>query len=154
MQVEKADVKQIEEILKKNYESEFNFKGYNVFTNKVGKIFLTSEYISHKLFRHAIIFGLQFGILKKRKRIQLTVEGSQMVGSTAKKNLAILKKEEIFRFMEGMSIRNFKPINCEMKNFVIITDGKDFFGSGIFRGRYIESLISKGRRIMTSLKKV
>jgi len=153
MQVEKANVKELKRIIESNYGSEFSFKNYNVYTNKSGRIFIVSKHIPQDLAKHAIGFGLHFGTLKKGGKIHLTIEGSQLVGPTAKKNIVLLEKDEIFRFIEGMSVSKFKPINCELKNFVIITDGKDFFGSGIFRGNYIESLVPKGRRIMTSLKK-
>lgn len=154
MQIEKTDVKKIKYLIKKNYLAELELKKYNFFTDKAGRIFLTSKHIPKKLSGHALGFGLHFGSLRKGEKIQLTIEGSQLVGPSAKKNVAVLEDREIFRFIEGLPVKKFKPIDCELKNFILITDGRDFFGSGILREGYIESLVPKGRRVMTSLKKV
>jgi NOL1/NOP2/fmu family ribosome biogenesis protein len=97
---------------------------------------------------------MYFGRLKRNEKIQLSVEGSQIVGRLANKNIAIVDDENISRYMEGLDCKWDKLINCEVNNFVLIKNENDFFGSGILREDKIESLVPKARRIMKTMRKV
>jgi NOL1/NOP2/fmu family ribosome biogenesis protein len=157
MQVEKAsieDVEKIEKIVEKNYGCRINLKKYDVYFNKKQEIFLASKSLNENLSKSASYFGLCFGKLKRGEKIQLTTEGAQIIGKNSTKNIAILDDENIFRFMEGLDSKAFNLVNCEDRNFVIIKNDEDFFGSGLLRENSIESNVSKGRRIIKSMKKI
>ena len=154
MQIEKADVEQLQRILKKNYGVEFNFKEFNVYQNKEGKIYLVSKGIDRKMVEKSIRAGLYFGKIKRNEKIQLSVEGAQLIGGDAKKNVVVVDKKNLLRFMEGFDVVPRKLIECEEHNFVLVTNGRDFFGCGLLAEGKVRSLVPKGRRIYTTLKKV
>ena len=157
MQVKKASLEEreeIEKIIEKNYGAKVDLSKYNVYINKRKEIFLAQKNLDESLIERASYFGLYFGKLKRNNKIQLSVEGSQIIGKLASKNIAILDDENIFRFMEGLPAKWKELINCEKNNFVLIKNENDFFGCGILREEAIESFVPKGRRIMTSIKKV
>ncbi|MEM5832146.1 MAG: hypothetical protein QXW01_02860 [Candidatus Aenigmatarchaeota archaeon] len=158
MQVEemnKNEIQNLEKILVKNYGYSIDFSNFRVFKNKEGKIYLLNKInVNSQIISRASYLGLYFGKIKRNEKIQLSVEGSQMIGKYANKNIAILDRENAERFMEGLNCKWVELINCEVNNFVLIKFGEDFFGSGILRENHIESLIPKGRRIMKELKKI
>lgn len=66
--------------------------------------------------------GIYFGKLKKNDKIQLSIEGSQIVGKTAKKNVIEIndleKLEKFLRDEISLTLEEFK--NVEKHNFPII----------------------------------
>jgi len=145
--------KEIERIVEKNYGAKIDLSGFDCYINKRNEIYLASKSIDEKLIAIASYAGIYFGRLKRNDKIQLSVEGSQIVGKLANKNIAIVDDENISRYMEGLACNWSELINCEINNFVLIKNGDDFFGTGILRKDKIESLVPKARRIMKSIKK-
>ena len=157
MQVKKmsdAEKKELEIIIEKNYGAKIDFSNFDCYINKRNEIYLVSKFIDEKLAEMASYFGLYFGKLKRNQKIQLSVEGSQIVGKRATKNIAIVDDENICRFVEGLECRWIELLNCEINNFVLIKNGNDFFGVGVLRENKIDSLIPKARRIMKTIRKV
>ncbi len=145
MQVKKINPREIEELIKENYDSDFSLDSFNVFIRKDQKVFLASKGLPMPLIEKSD-YLLHFGTIKRNRKIQLSVEGSQLVGKTAKKNIAILDEENISKFVEGLPAKPEKLIDCSVGNFVLVKHGKDFFGSGVLREGYIEGYIPKERR--------
>jgi len=145
--------KEVERIIEKNYGVKIDLSGFDCYINKRNEIYLVSKSVDEKLITIASYAGLYFGRLKRNEKIQLSVEGSQIVGKLASKNIAIVDDENISRYMEGLPCNWVELINCEINNFVLIKNGNDFFGTGILRKDKIESLVPKARRIMKSIKK-
>jgi NOL1/NOP2/fmu family ribosome biogenesis protein len=148
------EVEALKRIIEKNYGCKVDFSSYDCYITKRNEVFLARKNLEEKLVKKASYFGFYFGKLKRNEKIQLSVEGSQLVGKNANKNIAILNDENISRFMEGLECKWEILINCETNNFVLIKHVKDFFGCGILRENKIESLIPKARRIMKTLKKI
>ena len=156
MQVKKMneiEKKEIERIVEKNYGAKIDLSSFDCYINKRNEIYLVSKFVDEKLITIASYAGMYFGRLKRNEKIQLSVEGSQIVGKLASKNIAIVDDENISRYMEGLTCNWVELINCEINNFVLIKNGNDFFGTGILREDKIESLVPKARRIMKSIKK-
>ncbi|MCS7093586.1 MAG: hypothetical protein RMJ18_00105 [Candidatus Aenigmarchaeota archaeon] len=158
MQVEevgKERIEEIEKLIEKNYGCRIDLSVYRIFINKKGKIYLFNKVgLKNSLIRRASYIGLYFGKIKKNEKIQLSTEGSQIVGKSATKNIAILDEENLKRYMEGLTCFWKELINCEENNFVLIKNKNDYYGSGILRKNFIESLTPKGRRIMSEMKKI
>jgi NOL1/NOP2/fmu family ribosome biogenesis protein len=157
MQVEKMseeEIREIEKIIEKNYGAKIDFSDFDLYKNKRNEIFLASKKLDNNLLKMASYFGLYFGRLKRNEKIQLSVEGAQIVGRNANKNIAILDEENISKFMEGLECKWKELVNCEIGNFVLIKNENDFFGCGILREDRIESLVPKARRIMITMRKV
>jgi len=152
MQVKKVSSKEIERLVKKNYGSLLSLDIFDVYMNK-GKVFLATKGLPDSLVEKSF-YLLHFGTLKRNEKIHLSIEGTQMVGKTAKKNIAVLDESNALRFMEGLNAACMRLIGCEKGNFVLVKLGNDFLGSGILREGYVESLVPKERRIITSMKRV
>ena len=85
--------------------------------------------------------------MKRNNKIKLSIEGANIVGKKATKNVALINEKEAIKFIEGNDIYNFKEVNCELNNFIILKNGEDIIGVGILRNGYIENLIPKARRM-------
>jgi len=153
MQVKKVSSREVEELIKESYNSELSLSNFNVFLRKDQKVFLASKGIPTTLVERSD-YLLYFGVIKRNRKIQLSVEGSQLVGKTAKKNIAILDEENISKFVEGLTAKPKELIDCSLGSFVLVKHGNDFFGSGILREECIEGYIPKDRRIMKGMKKI
>ncbi|MCX8179422.1 MAG: hypothetical protein N3E38_01630 [Candidatus Aenigmarchaeota archaeon] len=139
----------IEEILKKNYDCEFELRDYFVVLTADDKIWLCSkdfEKIEINNLKRVNSIGLYFGKLKKNDKIQLSIEGSMLVGKTAKKNVVVV--ENIQAYINGNNVY-VSYENCEVNNFVIVKHKNDFFGSAILReGGLLENILPKSRRFL------
>jgi NOL1/NOP2/fmu family ribosome biogenesis protein len=153
MQVKKVNAKEVEELIKENYGSEISLESFNVFIRKDQKVFLASKGLPVSLIEKSD-YLLHFGTIKRNRKIQLSVEGSQLVGKTAKKNIVILDEENVSKFVEGLYAKPKELVDCSIGNFVLVKHGNDFFGSGVLREGYIEGYIPKERRIMKEMKKI
>ena len=149
-----VEVKEVERIIEKNYGAKIDLSKYNLFINKKNEVYIASPSVKEEFIEISSYLGLYLGKLKRNEKVQLSVEGSQIVGIKATKNIAVLDDENVFRFMEGFDCKWKELINCELNNFVLIKNGDDFFGCGMLRSDKIESLVPKARRIMKSMKKV
>ena len=156
MQVEKINKKDVLKLIEKNYGCRIKIRGVFLRTTKE-KIWLASNAIQNFDFGKVKInsVGLYFGKLKRNDKIQLSIEGSQIVGRFARKNILELDKKQAMKYLQGFDVRVEKFENCEVNNFVILRFGKDIIGSGILRedGR-IENLLPKTRRLYLEIKKI
>ena len=146
--------KELERIVEKNYGAKIDLSSFDYYINNRNEIYIVSKSIDERLISIASYVGMYFGRLKRNEKIQLSVEGSQIVGKQANKNIAIVDDENLSRYIEGLECKWSELINCETNNFVLIKNGNDFFGSGILREDKIESLVPKARRIMKTMRKV
>jgi NOL1/NOP2/fmu family ribosome biogenesis protein len=157
MQVKKMsenEKREIERIVEKNYGAKIDLSSFDCYINNRNEIYFVSKSVKERLISIASFVGVYFGRLKRNEKIQLSVEGSQIVGKLASRNIAIVDDENISRYMEGLECKWSELINCEVNNFVLIKNGNDFFGSGILREDKIENLVPKARRIMKTIRKV
>jgi NOL1/NOP2/fmu family ribosome biogenesis protein len=158
MQIEemsKEEIEKLENLLEKNYGAKIKFKD-KIFKTSEEKIWLISkealEFDFSKLRVNSA--GLYFGKLKRNEKIQLSVEGVQLIGKKAKKNVAIIDEENLKKFLQGFDFSSQKLIDCEINNFILIKYGDDFVGTGILRENYVENILPKARRIFLEVKKV
>jgi len=87
--------------------------------------------------------GLYFGRWDGSE-LRLSIEGSQIVGRDAKKNVLNLDDEKALEWMSGRNIE----VKARVENgFVILKHNKDFLGSGRFLDGKVVSFIPKERRI-------
>lgn len=155
MQIKKVlnekEIREIEEIIEKNYGCKINLRKYKIFLTREDKIWLVNKKLNFDIFRNikrCYRIGIYFGKLKRNKKIKLSIEGALLVGKRAVKNIAILDDKEALRFMQGYDAKVYELLNCEINNFVLIKNNNDdVIGVGILRDGYIENLVPKARRI-------
>jgi NOL1/NOP2/fmu family ribosome biogenesis protein len=146
----KKEIEDIENILESHYGCRANLNQYTVFITSENKVWITSKKISKSFFtkiKRCYRIGIYFGKIKRNKKIKLTVEGLQMIKKNADKNIAIISKKEMVKYMQGYNITIEKLIKADINNFILIKYKTDFLGIGILRDNYIESAVPKARRM-------
>ena len=143
----KEEIKDIEEIIEKNYGCKIKIDG--MFLTKDDKLWIASPpalKIAESL-KRCYRIGIYFGRLKRNNKIKLNIEGAIIIGRKARKNVAYVDDNNAIKFAQGYDIQNFECNECEINNFIIVKRGEDAIGVGILREGYIENLISKARRL-------
>ncbi|MEM5834427.1 MAG: hypothetical protein QXQ69_01095 [Candidatus Aenigmatarchaeota archaeon] len=145
----REEIEELERILEKNYGTKVSLKDFGVAKDKEEKIWLTSKEVLNFDFSKLQVnsLGFNFGKLKRNEKIHLTIEGSQIVGKNATKNIVILNQENALKFMQGLDVKPEKKINCEYHNFVIVKFKDKILGSSLLTEQGIKNMIPKSRRI-------
>lgn len=88
--------------------------------------------------------GLYFGELRHGE-LRLSIEGSQLIGPRATKNVVTLDPQQMRQWLNGQDL----PWDGEAEGFVILRSGTDFLGSGKYKPaeRKILNFVPKARRI-------
>lgn len=139
--------REIKEVLKL-VENQWGAKlklDYGFLKNNKGRVFLISRDISKidisRLRLNSV--GMYFCEIDN-KGIRLSIEGSQIVGQKAAKNVVELNEEETKKWLKGEDLEK----ECEgCSGFVILRHNKDFFGTGKYANGRILNYVGKSRRI-------
>ena len=91
--------------------------------------------------------GLYFCTIVNQNEMRLSIEGSQIIGPRATKNIVELDYVEMKEWLQGLDI--VKEVDA--RGFVILKHGNDYLGSGKVKDGKIFNYIPKARRIKTSL---
>jgi len=120
---------------------------YQFFMTEKGRIYIVSRDIAKldlSLYRINSV-GMYFGELKK-ELLRLSIEGSQLIGPKAKKNVLELNKDEMKAWLRGEDLDK----EVEYRGFVIIKHGTDYIGSGKAVEGKILNFVPKARRLKTA----
>ncbi|MEK6943027.1 MAG: hypothetical protein AABX00_03125 [Nanoarchaeota archaeon] len=117
---------------------------YGFLQNNKDRVFIVTKEISVLDFSKLRInsVGIYFCEVDDRG-IRLSIEGSQIVGVHAAKNIVEFDDNESRRWLKGEDIEK----ECDCKGFVIIKHNNDFMGSGKYSNGKILNYIGKTRRI-------
>ncbi|MBI4448414.1 hypothetical protein HY641_00110 [Candidatus Woesearchaeota archaeon] len=130
------------------------------FTEKLDYVFIRTAqdnvYIAHRDFanldRTSLRInnvGIYFCEIQKNGDVRLSIEGSQIIGPKATKNILDLEDQQVDLWMKGYELENFDQ---ERKGHFIIRHGEDFMGCGyIVPGKKILNYVPKARRIHATL---
>ena len=151
--LDKEDVERLQGIIEKNYGGEFNLRDFGVMIGSEERIWLASKDVF--LFDSARLpvnsIGLNFGKMKKNEKLRLTIEGSQLVGKTAERNVATVSDADAMRFLRGEDMNPVIKEGCEEHNFVIVkTESRTVIGSAMLAEGRLKNFLPKSRRIMGS----
>lgn len=130
--------------IKEQFDSELeNLKGYIFFINPKNKIFIISNDFSKIDINQLRInsLGLYFGELYNNE-LRLSIEGSQIIGKTAKKNILELNDEQSKLWMSGQDIE----IKTQLNGFILIKNNNDFLGCGKVINNKLLNYVPKERR--------
>jgi NOL1/NOP2/fmu family ribosome biogenesis protein len=81
------------------------------------------------------------------KDVRLSIEGAQILGPSAKKNIIELSVEEMREWFRGLDIL---MEGLEQKGFMILKCGDDFIGSGKVTAKGMMNFVPKARRILSA----
>jgi len=109
------------------------------------RIYLVSKDISkidYEKLRLQVV-GLYFGEIMENGELRLSIEGSQLIGKEAKKNVIEISDENVKKWLFG----NDLGVETECRGFIILKNKNDFLGTGKVKGKEILNFIPKIRRI-------
>ena len=86
--------------------------------------------------------GMYFAEVKGGS-LRLSIEGAQLVGPRATKNVAELNEQELQQWLRGEDLEK----KGDWQNFVIVAYNKDFVGSGKYKEGIIYNFVPKIRRV-------
>jgi len=141
-------VKEILEVLNKQFDYKEKLDYAMVQTQK-DRIYLVNKDIGEINFHNMKInsFGMYF-CEWKHNEVRLSIEGSQLVGPKAKKNILQLSDKQTIQWMNGEEIEIDRPeLN---KQFLIIKNNQDFLGSGKIINNRLLNFVPKVRRLHLS----
>jgi len=138
--------KEIKAILKQ-IEAQWGAKlrlNYVFLQNSQNKVYIVNRDISKLNLDNLRInsIGLYFCELSK-VGIRLSIEGSQIVGPKASKNILEIDKEQSEQWLRGQDL----PAEGNHKGFVLIKHRNDFSGTGLFKNGQVLNFVGKERRI-------
>ncbi|MBI3026931.1 hypothetical protein HYY70_02365 [Candidatus Woesearchaeota archaeon] len=138
--------KEIKEILML-IESQWGAKiklDYGFLKSSKNRVFVVSKSISEidvsKLRINSV--GMYFCEIDG-KGIRLSIEGSQIIGPKAAKNIAEINEEETKRWFKGEDLET----KGNYSGFLIIKNKNDFLGSGKYANGRILNYVGKTRRV-------
>ncbi len=139
----KKEIKEIFSLIEKQWNADIDLDYVFLKTEK-GKVYIINKDISKidlsKLRVNSI--GLYFAEIKNNE-IRLSIEGSQIVGLKAKKNILELNQEEVKEWMRGNDLEK----KGNFSGFLVIKHKDDYLGCGKYRDGNVLNFIGKARRI-------
>lgn len=139
----KKEIKKILLLIKQQWDCTVDLD-YAFLKNKKNRLFVINKEISRIELEKLRInsLGLYFGEINTGK-LRLSIEGSQIIGTNAKKNVLELNDKEIKEWLRGNDLDKETNLN----GFIIIKNNNDFFGCGKVVGKKILNYVPKTRRV-------
>ncbi len=121
------------------------YKKYIFVRSEKDRIYLANKEVMHMDFAKLRVnsIGLYFAQVKE-DQFRLSVEGSQMIGAIATKNVVEVSQEQAKQWFRG------EDVDTELSGndgFVILKHNKDFIGCGKVKEGKILNFLSKIRRV-------
>ena len=139
----KKQIKPILKAIKTQWNADVKLD-YAFLQNEKGKIFIINKEFADIDLEKLKINSLGFYLgLIKNNHLRLSIEGSQIIGPKAKKNIIELTDDQLKHWLKGEDIKT----NDKSEEFVLIKNNKDFFGTGKIKEGDILNFIPKGRRL-------
>ena len=137
------EIKETLNLIEKQWDAKLKLD-YAFLKTEKDKIYLVNKDISKvdlgKLRINSI--GLYFAEAKDNN-VRLSIEGSQIIGPKAKKNILELNEKEVKEWMRG----NDLEMEGDFSGFLIIKYNNDYLGCGKLRNGKLLNFIGKARRI-------
>lgn len=119
--------------------------------NKDNRIYIVSKDASRMILDSLRIdsLGMYFGELYK-ENLRLSIEGAQLIGASATKNIVYIEHEQMIEWIKGNDI---EYEDCG-KDFVIVkyknskTGKDDMLGCGKYKDGKLMNYVSKSRRLV------
>ncbi len=139
----KKEIKNILAIIKKQWDSDVKLD-YCFLMNNKNRLFIVNKDIDKVDFSKIRVnnLGLYFGELRNDS-LRLSIEGSQLIGKYAKKNILELDDYQLNSWVKGEDF----VIESELKGFVLIKNKDDFYGTGKIVEKKLLNFVPKSRRL-------
>ena len=138
------EIKEIYEMIEKQWGAKIKLD-FGFLKNNKNRIFVISRDISKiETSKLRINSAGMYFCETDKFGIRLSIEGTQIVGKNASKNVVEVSEEDSKKWLKGEDIEADCP-GC--KGFVILRHKNDFFGNGKYSNGRILNYVSKTRRI-------
>ena len=138
------EIKEIYKLINRQWGARVKLD-YGFLKNNKNRVFIISKDISKidisKLRLNSV--GMYFCEIDNAG-IRLSIEGSQIAGTKAAKNVVELNEEEIKKWFKG---ENLEKECKDCNGFVILKHKNDFLGNGKYVNKRILNYVSKTRRV-------
>lgn len=127
-------------------EEQFGFSGkldYAFIQNMQGNLYAVVRDVSLIDWQKLPVRMMGNYFAEQKKGIRLSIEGSQIVGPRATKQIIDLSKEETMRWLKGHDL----PTDSELQGLVLVKHGNDFMGCGTVKEKSLLNFVPKIRRL-------
>ena len=118
---------------------------YTFAKNNKNRGFIINKDISKIDFSKLRINSIGMYFCDLENEIRLSIEGSQIIGPKATKNVVEINGEQVKQWLKGEDLEIEDKSNCS--GFVIIKHENDFLGTGKYKENKILNYVGKSRRI-------
>jgi NOL1/NOP2/fmu family ribosome biogenesis protein len=138
------EIKFFKKLIKEQWDADFK-DDFAFLINTKNKIYIANKDIGKvdldKLTINTV--GMYFGEYRK-EQLRLSIEGSQLIGPLAKKNVVEIPDVFVVPWLKGIDI----ALKVKQEGFVIIKNKSDFMGCGKVMEDKILNFVPKARRLM------
>ena len=118
---------------------------YTFARNNKHRVFIINKDISKIDFSKLRINSIGMYFCDLENEIRLSIEGSQIIGPKAAKNIAEINESQVKQWLKGEDLEIEGKSNYS--GFVIIKRNTDFLGTGKYKSGKVLNYVSKSRRI-------
>ena len=138
------EIKEIMRLIEEQWGAKLKLD-YGFLQNSKNRVFIINREISEVGLARLKInsIGMYFCEVDD-KGIRMSIEGSQLIGKHATKNIVEISDEDSKHWLKG---EDLQIDNDNLSGFVIIRNRNDFLGTGKFSKGKILNYVSKSRRI-------
>ena len=121
---------------------------YTFAKNSKNRVFIVNKDINKIDFSKLRINSVGMYFCDIENEIRLSIEGSQIIGPKAAKNVVEINEEQTKQWLKGEDLEI--EDKGDYNGFVIIKHENDFLGSGKYKSGIILNYVNKSRRINCS----
>ncbi len=120
------------------------FKNHMFLVNNKKKVFISTKNEPDQKFRYPKTekVGLYFATINKDSTLRLSLEGSQIVGKLASKNILELNTQDAENWLKGFDF----DVSID-DGYYILKYKQDFIGCGLIRNNKLFNFLPKTRRL-------
>jgi NOL1/NOP2/fmu family ribosome biogenesis protein len=127
-------------------EEQFGFAGkldYAFLKNHENNLYMVTRDVSLVDWKKLHVTSMGSYFAEQKKGLRLSIEGSQLVGPNATKNVFELKDEEVMPWLKGHDLSTKSPL----VGLVIVRHKNDYFGCGSVKEGILLNFVPKIRRL-------
>ncbi len=143
----KKETKEILKLIRGQWAADADLDFVFLINEKNNDIFIAEKDIFKADFEQFNVdsVGLYFGEMKKGQ-LRLSIEGSQIVGPSAKRNVVELDRGETTLWLRGFDLEK-KLSKKEAQGYVLVKHNDRFMGTGRVKENNILNFVPKSRRV-------
>ena len=136
------EIKEILKLIEKQWSAKLK-PDYTFLKNNKNRIFIINRDVSKIDFSKLRINSIGMYFCDLENEIRLSIEGSQIIGPKAAKNIVEIDKEQTRLWLKVEDLE----VEGDYSGFVIMKHNDDFLGTGKFKENKVLNYVNKSRRV-------